>query len=183
MELVCKNLSNWLNLGKIIKIDINFSYITLIENNITEVICSICDKYEIPYYLINIEIADNKNLVTYETIIQKKLKYLVKKGFSISIDNFCFEFTTLNTVINTDITEVKLGQSLITNIDKSPNMQVALRNIVDMCNNIKHMNTVALGVETTLEANCIKTLGPTHVQGFNYCEAITFEEFYEKFIK
>lgn len=180
---VCKQLSSWLKLGKGIKVDVNFSYITLIEHSIVEVISGICDKYNVPHNLINIEISDNKNLVTYEKIIKKKLDELTAHGFSISLDNFCFEFSTLNTVINTEISEVKFGQVLVLGIDKSPNMQTALRNIINMCNNIKPIDTLALCVETQAQADCIKALAPTHGQGFHFCDAVTFDEFYERFLK
>lgn len=183
LDEVCKTLSKWLKLGKSIKVDVNFSYVTLIEHSIVEVICCVCDKYSVPYNLINIEISDNKNLVTYEKIVKKKLDELISKGFTISLDNFCFEFSTLNTVINTDIHEVKFGQALITGIDKSKNMQTALRNIIDMCNNIKNMNTLALCIETEGQAQCIKKLAPTHGQGFYFCDAVSFDEFYNKFLK
>lgn len=183
LDEVCKILSSWIKLGKSIRVDVNFSYITLIEHSIIEVICNVCDKYSVPYNLINIEISDNKNLVTYEKIIKKKLDELIDKGFTISLDNFCFEFSTLNTVINTDISEVKFGQALVWGIEKSDNMQTALRNIIDMCNNVKDMNTLALCIETEAQAECIKKLSPTHAQGFHFCDAIPFDQFYDRFLK
>lgn len=179
---VCKTLSKWIKLGKSLRIDVNFSYVTLIEHSIVEVICGICDKYSVPYNLINIEISDNKNLVTYEKIVKRKLDELIEKGFTISLDNFCFEFSTLNTVINTDISEVKFGQVLITGIEKSNNMQTALMNII-MCENIKNMNMLALCVETQSQAECVKRLGATHAQGFHYCDAINFDDFYNRYLK
>lgn len=182
LDEVCKVLSNWISKGKYIKIDVNFSYITLIEHSIVEVISGICDKYGVPHNMINIEISDNKNLVKYEKIIKRKLEQLIAAGFTISLDNFCFEFSTLNTVINTDISEVKFGRALILGIDKSKNMQVALKNIIDMCNNIKNVDTLALCVETKEEAECVRGLAPTNGQGFYFSDAIFHDEFYEKFL-
>lgn len=52
-----------------------------------------------------------------------------------------------------------------------------------MCNNVKDMNTLALCIETAEQAECIRKLSPTHAQGFHFSDAISFDDFYEKFLK
>lgn len=182
LKQVCHTLSKWIELGKNIKIDVNFSTMTLTEKGIANKVKEIVDKNNIPSELICIGVNDDSNLLKYINLVESNLNQLISFGFRVAIDNFGLEHSNISTLTKIDFSEVKFCKLLLKDIEKDDKNQMFVRSIIQMCSQIPNMTTLAMGVETKEQEAFIKSLSPTFIQGYLYSRPIDSDEFYEKFL-
>lgn len=183
LKQVCLVQAKWIAFGKKLRVDINMSSLTLTEKGIDLKIKQICDNYDIPYELICIGITDDKNLTKCINLIENNTSKLISYGFGLAIDNFGLEHYNITTLIKIDFSEIKFCRILLKDIENNENNQIIVKNIIDMCSQMKNMTTLALGIETKEQEEFIKTLSPTYVQGYLYSRPLTGKEFFEKYLK
>lgn len=181
-EEVCKTLAEWKKKGYTLgKISLNFSRITMMEEDLIEVLIKIHSKYDIPRNCIEIEITETIGEMERETIaeIGSNIK---KLGFGISLDDFGAKYTSMSilTVMNFD--ELKLDRSLINNLVKNKNNRTIVKYVIEMC---KEMNvrSIAEGVETDEQLELLKELSCDLVQGYLFSKPISLEDFEKKYKK
>lgn len=182
LRLVCETQSNWIKLGKNIKIDVNMSVLTLTKENIVDDIKNICNKYKVPYNLICIGLIDDENLTKYMNAIQMNITELSTYGFSFAIDSFDLEHYNITNLIKIDFSEIKFCKLLLKDIKNNEKKQVIVKNIIEMCSQMPSTTTLALGIETKEQEEFIKKLAPTYVQGYFYSQPLTEKEFYDTYL-
>lgn len=181
LEKVCQYIIQWKNLNKkMIPISLNFSRLTLLEEDFLETLQTILHKYEVPSEYIELEVTETIGEMERETIKQmsKKLK---ENGFKIALDDFGTKYTNISILTTMDFDVLKLDRSLVNNLAKSKKNQIIVESMVEMC---KRMNIqiIAEGVETENQLEMLKSLGCIFVQGYYYSKPIPKEEFDQKYL-
>ncbi|MFI3116121.1 MAG: GGDEF domain-containing phosphodiesterase [Clostridia bacterium] len=183
LETVCKLLQKWDIKDEDFTISVNLSRVTLLENNIVDTFVEICDKYGIDYKYIVVELTERVGIV--ENHVQSKLVTdFQERGFKLSLDDFGCAYSNIITLVDVVFDEVKIDKSLVDHVLTSKRNNVTVNHIISMVNSMDSKTvTLAEGIETEEQANCLKEFGSPYGQGYFYSRPIPSDEFYEKYIK
>lgn len=112
LENVCKLLSEWKSREyECIPISVNLSRITLMEDGIVEKLVNVCDKYEIPHSLIDIEVTESISKMETSTLISLS-KSIKSAGFSLSLDDFGSQYSDFAILTLIDFDMIKIDKQL-----------------------------------------------------------------------
>ena len=162
-----------------VPISVNVSrYITDYKKYINR-INEIRNKYEIPNWLIEIEITEGMYINNAE-IIAEFINMLHKEGYSVSMDDFGAGYSNLSSLATLDFDLIKLDKNFCKN--QSGKETTILASIIDLIRNL-NMNVLCEGVETQKFADYLKSLGCYIVQGYLYDKPLPEEAFIKKYIK
>ncbi|MCR5113014.1 MAG: bifunctional diguanylate cyclase/phosphodiesterase [Acholeplasmatales bacterium] len=162
-----------------VPISVNVSrYITDYKKYISK-INEIRNKYEIPNWLIEIEITEGMYINNAE-IIAEFINMLHKEGYSVSMDDFGAGYSNLSSLATLDFDLIKLDKNFCKN--QSGKETTILASIIDLVRNL-NMNVLCEGVETQKFADYLKSLGCYIVQGYLYDKPLPEEAFIKKYIK
>lgn len=183
LRQVCLFQKQCLEQGKAIKISVNFSRVTLREDDIVKEIVGICDEYNIPHSLLMIEITERIGKLTDDLgqVSNSLIADLISNGFPLSLDDFGCAYSNIVTLANIEVDEVKIDKSLVDFIEENTKNQIIVRNIIDMCNEMKQ-STVSEGLETQSQVDLLKKFNCTQGQGYFFCRPIPSTEFFDKYI-
>lgn len=177
-ESVCRQLREWTDRGcKPITISVNQSKLLFYEDYYVEMLCSLVEKYDIPANWITLEILEGLALTNVEQINMRILQ-LKKHGFKISMDDFGSGYSSLNTLGNLDIDELKLdrGFQLAASKKGGYRQKIIMEQIIVLAKKM-NISIVAEGVETEQNEKMIIDLGCDFGQGYYYSRPISAYDF------
>lgn len=183
VEKACKQLREWIDAGyNPISISVNQTKLLFYEEGYVETLCEITEKYGIHPKYITLEILEglaHKNVKQLNACIGRLRTF----GFRISMDDFGSGFSSLNTLAKLQIDELKLDRNfLIKATEKQDSSQyVILESIIEMAKKL-HIDTVAEGVETSLDEQMLRSLQCDFGQGYFYSRPLPAKEFTQKFV-
>lgn len=185
VEMVCKQLRNWIDMGlKPISISVNQTKLLFLEPKYVEKLCTIIQKYNIEAKMITLEILEGLALEDID-YLNKCISKLKSAGFRISLDDFGSGYSSLNILGDLDIDELKVDREFLRDISKKSGYHkkcIVLEQIIQLAKKIG-VDTVAEGVESLEDEEIIKNWKYDYGQGYYYSKPIPAEEFLEKFIK
>lgn len=181
VDKVCQTLAEWIKIGKEIDIAVNLSRVTLMEYDIVNTISDICDQYEVPHHLLIIEVTERVGLIENE-VTNTLIDQFKENGFKLSLDDFGCAYSNIVTLANISIDEVKIDKSLIDNLIENRKNRVIVKSVIDMCDNIGSMHTLAEGIEHQEQADLLLELNCKYGQGYLYSRPIPIDEFCMKYI-
>lgn len=179
LSKVCKRLSQWNKIGYNLEISVNFSKITLMEENIINKIKNECDENNIKYSDINIGVTDGLQGKFDDKLVDDVIDNLAELGFNITIDDY--SYINNHTLPETNTT-VNIDKDLIDNIENDDKKQLIVKNLIDVYSKVVNTATIAVGIETTSQEELVKQLLPTYGQGYLYSRPIPMDEFFDRFI-
>ena len=141
------------------------------------------EKYQIPAELITLEILEGLAVNNMDEM-NRKIAMLQEKGFRVSMDDFGSGYSSLNTLCNLRINELKLDRGFLmqTTEEENEKLRMIMEHIVQMSKSL-HISTVVEGVETKENEKLIQSLGCDYGQGYFYSKPIDAAEFSEKYMK
>jgi EAL domain-containing protein (putative c-di-GMP-specific phosphodiesterase class I) len=104
----------------------------------------------------------------------ENIKRIKSGGFKLSIDDYGVGYSSLETLINYEIDELKLDKSLIDRIQTHKGYLICSYTI-NLCKELG-IEIVAEGVETQKQLNILKKLGVDLIQGYYFSPAIPLEK-------
>ena len=174
-EHVCKFQKQVLdNHKRLIPISVNLSRASIHYNNVVGRYLNIVKENQIPLHCIPIELTESAAL--YSSHIQDITQKIVDAGFLLHIDDFGSGYSSLTTLNDLKFTTLKIDKSLIDHV-----LQNRGHKIVQQAINLAHgldMETVAEGVESKNQADCLKRMGCDEIQGFYYSKPLPWNTFY-----
>lgn len=182
-ECVCRLLRRWTDNGlPVIPISINQSKLLFYETGYVERLCGLTEKYQVPPSLITLEILEGLAMVNTEEV-NAKIRLLRESGFKISMDDFGSGYSSLNTLGNLNIDELKLDRAFLLEASEGCNLRqrIIMEQVVKLTKRL-HISTVAEGVETSEHDSLIQSLGCDFGQGYYYSRPISAEAFEERFL-
>lgn len=180
-EETCKVLQKWQEEGRELPtISLNFSRLTLAEQDLVENLENIFNQYTIPKSTLEIEITESYGDIGKTLIYQNAIK-LHDAGYAISLDDFGTKYTNLTILSEIVVDILKVDKSLVHALEKNKKNQVILKNLISMCNDLG-IKVIAEGVETKEQEKMLNTLGCYLIQGYLYSKPIPISEFEEKYM-
>ncbi len=181
VEEVCKTLQQWIKDGNPLKISLNLSRLTFMENNLIPDIIAICTKYQIPLSLIDLELTETVNDVE-NKLLQAKLVEAKEAGFSVSLDDFGTEYSNLLILTALQFSQVKYDKSLVGEICEDERRKIIVEYAIKMCNALDMPGSLAEGIETAEQRDLLKSINCISGQGYFYSRPIPISEFYAMYI-
>ena len=184
VESVCRQIREWLDQGICpVPVSVNQSRLLFYETDYITKLCSLAEKYNIPPAMITLEILEGL-AVNHLEKLNDKILILQEKGFKISMDDFGSGYSSLNTLCNLKINELKLDRGFLMQASQDQNSRSAmiLEHIVQLSKSFQ-VTTVAEGVETEANHQLIRSLGCDYGQGYYYSRPISAEEFNQLYMK
>ena len=168
---VCKqvkqHLSQWQKEDYRPHISINLHPDTIKSDDTISKIINILDGYDVVFEIIERTFLFGNNTAS-------NIQRLQKNGFAIVIDDFGSGYSSLETITQHTIKELKLDKSLIDIIEEKKGFLVC-KHTVNLCHEMG-CAIVAEGVETQKQLEIVRSIGVDFVQGYYFSPAISFEE-------
>lgn len=172
MEQSAKQLSKWkTEYGSNIKMAINVSSKQLMEEDFTDRLVQVLEKYQIQKNDFEIEITENIQLET-NSLIHEALGKLSAMGISIAIDDFGTGYSSLYYLRELPVNRIKIAKELIDHIDHDIYSKSIVQMVISVAkvNNIK---VIAEGVETQKQWDCLKQMDCDEIQGYLFSKPLT----------
>lgn len=99
--------------------------------------------------------------------LEKEIKNLRKRGFSIAFDDIGTGYSSFQNISEVRPDYIKIDITLIRNIDKSMIKQEIMKSVVQIANRID-ATVIAEGVETEEEFKLVKKIGVPFAQGYYF---------------
>ncbi|GEM_PF-933033 len=175
-EAVCRDTRRWIDAGmSVVPTSINVSRAELYDKDLAQVLTGLCEKYEIPMHLIQLEITESAYTDNPEQLISV-ISQLKEMGFTILMDDFGSGYSSLNTLKDVPVDVLKLDLKFLYNMDKNKKANYILKSIVQMAMRLE-LDVIAEGVEEPIQSEFLRSIGCVNAQGFLYSRPIPRTEF------
>ncbi|KGP63079.1 diguanylate cyclase [Legionella norrlandica] len=175
----CRQIVEWRNVGiKEIRVACNVASKQLRQRNFPLIVENILQEYSVEPQCLEMEITEN---VIIDKEIQKTIKKLNSLGIHIILDDFGTGNSSLNLLKQIAVNSLKIDQSFIQNISKSPGDEAIIDAIIAIAQSM-NFNIIAEGVETQNQFTFLKKRQCNDVQGFLMSKPLSSEEI-EKLLK
>ncbi|MBE6783065.1 MAG: EAL domain-containing protein [Ruminococcaceae bacterium] len=144
------------------------------KKNFVKSMLNIADKKEIEHDKFCFWITDHI-LQADQDIITKNISELRKEGFSVAIDDFGVEYSSLSNLGQYEVDYIGIDASLTRDIEINERQQNMLQGIIDFVKKIETKVMVG-GVETQERAELLKTMGVDRMSGPLYGDFIKEKE-------
>lgn len=178
-EKVCQWLKGWIDQGySPVPISINVSRIDIYAMDVPKYIFSLLEKYQIPEYLIKIEITESAYTEN-NNRISHAVNTLRNRGLVVMMDDFGCGYSSLNMLKNIPVDVLKLDMRFLQfkeeERQKSANILEAIINMAGLL----HLPIVVEGVENESQEKFVQKLGCRYIQGFYYYKPLLIKKFEE----
>ena len=181
LEEACRRVSHWTELGyKVRPISVNQSRIFFYDEEFLDKFRQIVDRYSIDPDMIILEVTESvamSNLARVKMVISK----LHNMGFSISMDDFGSGYSSLNTLKDLDIAELKLDKEFLSEQSTSPRGQVVIESIIHLAKALS-ITTVAEGIENEVQLRFLQSVSCDIGQGYYFAKPMPADEFEERIL-
>lgn len=176
MDKVCSYQAKWIKEKRnVVPVSVNISKATLYSSNVIERYMNIIQKYELPPYLIQLEVTET--LATASDNISQLLNRFRRMGIRILMDDFGTGYTALSTLNLRCFDVLKMDKSLVDGMETEYGKQL-LENVIEMTKNLGYEITVE-GVETVEQYEILKGTGCDNIQGYLFAKPMPSENFAE----
>lgn len=176
IEKSCAYAKYWQERGIELPISVNISRIDILSGKICRTISDTVKKLGIEPRLIKLEITESA--YTSDTEALKSVVTDFKAaGFTVEMDDFGSGYSSLNILKDLDIDTIKIDIKLTSQVGcgnkKSDDI---LRSVVKMAKDL-NIGVIAEGVETKTQAEFLKAVGCTAMQGYYFARPMPPQEF------
>ncbi|MCI9976912.1 GGDEF domain-containing protein [Clostridioides difficile] len=178
LEETCKLISKWIKEGKeVLIISVNVSRQHLKDKSFLEKYELICNKYDVPTHLIDLELTESIFLENPEAI--DVIKDIRSKGFKCSIDDFGFGYSSLGILKDFKVDIIKLDRSFFISKNNIERGKVVIESIIELSRRLG-MKVIAEGIEELEQVEFLQNVGCDYIQGYVFSKPLLISEF-EKF--
>lgn len=174
-EEVCKLLQKWKKAGIRMPISINISREDMLSWNLAEVFEGLMKKYEIDPDILHLEITES-TYIDHAEIMIREVTNLVDAGFTVEMDDFGSGYSSLNMLKEVPVNVLKMDLRFLSNEGDSFRGENIIHYVVRMAHAM-HMEVIAEGVETAIQADFLKSCGCSTMQGFFFSRPVPLERF------
>jgi predicted signal transduction protein with EAL and GGDEF domain len=163
--------------GRIIPISVNISAKHFANSAFADRAIEIVTESGIEPSLLEIEVTEAAVLRDLD-YAKRSLEKIRDFGIRVAIDDFGKGYSNLSRIAFLPFDVLKIDMSFIARITTEERMRVIVESIIDLASGLKCV-TVAEGVETEEQAQCLKQLGCDQLQGFLYAVPMLMDEMEE----
>ncbi|MGB5454949.1 MAG: EAL domain-containing protein [Gammaproteobacteria bacterium] len=168
-----KSAVSWKIGGHQLKVSVNISVNDLLNPDFMQRLDALVDSRE-DGELLAFEITENLFLSEYDRLFEvlEHIRYL---GIALSIDDFGTGYSSLSRLKKLPVSELKIDQSFVTDMEKSQNDEVIVHSTIELAHNLG-LSVVAEGVQSTATLQRLAMLGCDTAQGYIISEPLSAEQ-------
>ena len=176
IDSVCRVLRDDIDYGMaVVPISVNLSQLDFELCDIKAEIDKIRAKYDIPTYLLNVEITESA-IASGETFLSEQINRFREAGYQVWMDDFGAGYSSLNNLKTFDFDVLKIDMNFLRSFETNKRSKVILATIVNMAKELG-MHTLAEGVETQEQYAFLRDIGCEKLQGYLFGKPKPYEEF------
>jgi len=180
IDNVCKNMRIALDEGRpVVPVSVNFSRLDFELMNVSEVLNTALQKYNISKEYIHVEITESA-LAGDTDFLNEVIAKLKEDGFAIWLDDFGSGYSSLNVLKDFIFDVIKIDMKFLSNFENNDKSKDILDCIIQLADRLG-MKTLTEGVETKEEADFLESIGCGRLQGYLFGKPYKLEDF-EKMI-
>ena len=166
-ESAFRQIKLWVDSGiEPVPISVNISRMSLVDDEIIQVIGGLKEKYPIDPALLHFEITESAYMDDQQSLIERITK-IREMGFMIAMDDFGSGYSSLNTLKDIPIDILKLDMGFLRGNKNTQKGNSIIGSVIRMAHSLGLL-TVAEGVETIDQADMLQSLGCDIIQGYLY---------------
>ena len=181
VEAAIRQQHMWMKAGHALPVAVNLSVRNLYDPHFLEALETLLETWGVPATLIDFEITEGA-LVDDPDTAKRVLTRLRQLGSKTSIDDFGTGYSSLNYLVSLPVHALKIDQSFVKQMSKSPEAHSVVASIVSMAHNLG-LEVVAEGVETEADLAMLASLGCDKAQGYYISKPIAAADFETSFLK
>ena len=175
LEETCKLISKWIKEGKeVLRISVNVSRQHLNDKLFLEKYKHICNKYNVPTCLIDLELTESIFLENPEAI--DIIEDIHSNGFKCSIDDFGFGYSSLGILKDFKVDIIKLDRSFFVSKNNIDRGKVVIKSIIELSKRLG-MKVTAEGIEELEQVEFLKNVGCDYIQGYVFSKPLLISDF------
>ena len=168
-ESTCASLRKWIDAGIApVPVSVNISRYDVFRSDLVDVIQGLVEKYSLPASMLRLEITESAFSESAEQIIEV-VKRLISLGFAVEIDDFGSGYSSLNTLKDVPAQTLKMDMRFFENSRNSRRGGNIIESVVRMAKWLG-MSVIAEGVEEKEQADYLKSVGCSYIQGYYYAK-------------
>ncbi len=160
----------------LVPVSINLSRTDFLECDIVDEICKLVDSSGYPRRLLDIEITESA-FAEDQGMLKDEVDRLRSLGFSVWMDDFGSEYSTLNLLENLNFDVIKVDMQFMKNFTGEGRNAIILSDILGMCRRLG-ITTLVEGVETQEQYDLLRQLGTDKLQGYLFSRPSTLSELF-----
>lgn len=180
-ETVCRDLRDWIDKGlDPVTVSVNFSKYHLKNQDFSQRIVSILERYNISPKYIEVELTES---ACYEDFhgLRKFIEQMREHNISVSIDDFGTGYSSLSLLKDLKVNVIKLDQSFVKGIAEGSMEQcqsdmIVIKNIINMVGELD-MRIIAEGVESDKEMSFLRDVNCDMAQGFLFDKPMSHDDY------
>ncbi len=180
LEEAVKVCRRWVDLNPDFVMNINVSYLQLVDPGFLPACRSILERYGLNPCHVVLEMTESY-FVTDMDGLRGIFCALRAMGIRVAMDDFGTGYSSLSLLSQLPADEVKIDRAFIRQVDRNEVNRAFLRAVIQLCHSVGILVCVE-GVETEEELCTVVGLGADHVQGFHFSKPISAERFREQYL-
>lgn len=179
IESVCRDIKDSIdNNRKTVPVSINFSRLDFELMDAVGTLESLIKKYNIPKELIHVEVTESA-LIDNFSELNKTMNKIKELGYSLWLDDFGSGYSSLNVLKDYEFDVIKIDMRFLSNLEESEKSKTLIDCIIKMADRI-HMLTLTEGVETSVQAEFLNSVGCSRLQGYLFGKPISKDALYKR---
>jgi diguanylate cyclase (GGDEF)-like protein len=167
IEEACRQQVAWSRQGHLSPpVSVNVSSIQFERGDIVADLEASLRDHGLPGRQIKVEITESTTMID-PGLTRDKLRRIRDLGIEIALDDFGTGYSSLNHLLSYPIDILKIDRSFVRNIGTDTNSRSLIETIIAMAGSLK-LSVVAEGVEQAEQADILREMGCTVIQGYYY---------------
>ena len=175
-----RQLKEWMDSGlPSMTMAVNISAVQFRQSNLTEVITNILNEAQLLPEHLEVELTEAATMEHPLEVISVMNKLHVH-GIRMSIDDFGTGYSSLSYLKKFKVYKLKIDQSFIRDLTDDPDDKAIVIAIINMAHSLG-IRTIAEGVETAAQLECLRLRGCDEIQGYFFSKPLPADQF-ERFV-
>ncbi|MRH41149.1 EAL domain-containing protein [Aquibacillus halophilus] len=175
LKEACRQNKSWLDQGfRCTTVSVNISAKQLQQKDFVEIVKSILEETQLPPANLCLEITESTAILNVENSMSMLIE-LSELGIDIAIDDFGIGYSSLAILKQLPISDIKIDQSFIRDMDMDKDDAAIVRAIIAMAHSLE-LTVTAEGVETKEQINILLKEECDYVQGYYFSKPLTAED-------
>ena len=172
-----KQIADWrARFGVTITVSVNLSRVDIFDANLESTLDNLLAQEGLKHDAIEIEITESAYTTENADRLIHVTKALHRKGYTIEMDDFGTEYSSLNMLSSMPIDVLKMDKAFIRKMENSKKDTQMVSLILGTADNLG-IPVIAEGVETEAQYLMLKKMGCSYVQGYYFSRPLHPSEF------
>ncbi|MBP6903292.1 MAG: EAL domain-containing protein [Burkholderiaceae bacterium] len=153
---------------------VNLSPRQLLRDDLEAQVLDACRRHGAQPAWLELELTESA-LVSDIAQASALLQRLRGHGFRLALDDFGTGYSSLSHLRQLPFHKVKIDRSFVQHVDQDERSRLLLQGIVGLCRSLG-LDTVAEGVESTAQFECLRELGINRFQGYLFARPLELDQ-------